>query len=189
MRKAPDIWRRWGTGSGNGLHSLQLRITLRWGGQGSGSSSGSSSGCISQTASPPRRYLALPGAPACLLPACLLTCLPGLTLPCLQGLRAAARGRPPGLLHLHLQPSGGRGGGGRGESCLPVLLALSLCSIFDFNGGELTAAGSGAFLGGDPGQQGQPAAAASFSAWLTQFLLLLLLLLLPAGAAAVQGRV
>ena len=29
LRKAPDIWRRWGTGNGNGLHSLQLRITLR----------------------------------------------------------------------------------------------------------------------------------------------------------------
>ncbi|KAL4448837.1 hypothetical protein ABPG77_007554 [Micractinium sp. CCAP 211/92] len=29
MRKAPDIWRRWNIGSGNGLHSLQLRIALR----------------------------------------------------------------------------------------------------------------------------------------------------------------
>ena len=36
MRKAPDIWRRWGVGNGNGLHSLQLRITLRWGGAGVG---------------------------------------------------------------------------------------------------------------------------------------------------------
>lgn len=29
MRKAPDIWKRWGVGSGNGLHSLQLRIALQ----------------------------------------------------------------------------------------------------------------------------------------------------------------
>lgn len=29
MRKAPDIWRRWNVSSGNGLHSLQLRIALR----------------------------------------------------------------------------------------------------------------------------------------------------------------
>ncbi len=29
MRKAPEIWRRWGTANGNGLHSLQLKITLR----------------------------------------------------------------------------------------------------------------------------------------------------------------
>lgn len=29
LRKAPDIWRRWGTANGNGLHSLQLKITLR----------------------------------------------------------------------------------------------------------------------------------------------------------------
>lgn len=29
MRKAPDIWRRWSVSSGNGLHTLQLRIALR----------------------------------------------------------------------------------------------------------------------------------------------------------------
>jgi 16S rRNA C967 or C1407 C5-methylase (RsmB/RsmF family) len=29
MRKAPDIWHRWSTASGNGLHGLQLRIALR----------------------------------------------------------------------------------------------------------------------------------------------------------------
>lgn len=29
MRKSPDIWRRWNVSSGNGLHSLQLRIALR----------------------------------------------------------------------------------------------------------------------------------------------------------------
>lgn len=29
MRKAPDIWRRWSTASGNGLHGLQLKIALR----------------------------------------------------------------------------------------------------------------------------------------------------------------
>ena len=29
LRKAPDIWRRWAIGNGNGLHPLQLRITLR----------------------------------------------------------------------------------------------------------------------------------------------------------------
>ena len=28
MRKAPDIWRRWNTANGTGLHPLQLRITL-----------------------------------------------------------------------------------------------------------------------------------------------------------------
>ena len=30
IRKAPDIWGRWTPANGNGLHSLQLRITLRW---------------------------------------------------------------------------------------------------------------------------------------------------------------
>ncbi|KAG7671388.1 hypothetical protein Ndes2526A_g02089 [Nannochloris sp. 'desiccata'] len=29
IRKQPDIWRRWNSNSGNGLHMLQLRITLR----------------------------------------------------------------------------------------------------------------------------------------------------------------
>eukprot|EP00216_Chloropicon_sp_CCMP2111_P005168 CAMPEP_0198248120 /NCGR_PEP_ID=MMETSP1446-20131203/46816_1 /TAXON_ID=1461542 ORGANISM="Unidentified sp, Strain CCMP2111" /NCGR_SAMPLE_ID=MMETSP1446 /ASSEMBLY_ACC=CAM_ASM_001112 /LENGTH=805 /DNA_ID=CAMNT_0043932449 /DNA_START=54 /DNA_END=2470 /DNA_ORIENTATION=+ len=29
MRKAPDIWRRWNHGMGNGLHKLQLRIATR----------------------------------------------------------------------------------------------------------------------------------------------------------------
>lgn len=29
IRKAPDIWRKWTAGNGNGLHPLQLRITLR----------------------------------------------------------------------------------------------------------------------------------------------------------------
>jgi 16S rRNA C967 or C1407 C5-methylase (RsmB/RsmF family) len=29
IRKQPDIWRRWNPASGNGLHILQLRITLR----------------------------------------------------------------------------------------------------------------------------------------------------------------
>lgn len=29
IRKAPDIWRKWNAGNGNGLHLLQLRITLR----------------------------------------------------------------------------------------------------------------------------------------------------------------
>ncbi len=29
IRKAPDIWRKWSVGNGNGLHPLQLRITLR----------------------------------------------------------------------------------------------------------------------------------------------------------------
>lgn len=29
LRKAPDIWRRWRVGNGNGLHALQLRITLQ----------------------------------------------------------------------------------------------------------------------------------------------------------------
>ena len=29
LRKAPDIWRRWKVGQGNGLHPLQLRITLQ----------------------------------------------------------------------------------------------------------------------------------------------------------------
>ena len=29
MRKAPDIWPRWGVGNGNGLHPLQLKIALR----------------------------------------------------------------------------------------------------------------------------------------------------------------
>ena len=29
MRKAPDIWRKWSIANGNGLHALQLRITLR----------------------------------------------------------------------------------------------------------------------------------------------------------------
>ena len=28
IRKAPDIWRRWTPGNGNGLHPLQLRIAL-----------------------------------------------------------------------------------------------------------------------------------------------------------------
>ena len=29
MRKAPDIWRRWTAANGNGLHALQINITLR----------------------------------------------------------------------------------------------------------------------------------------------------------------
>jgi 16S rRNA C967 or C1407 C5-methylase (RsmB/RsmF family) len=29
MRKAPDIWRRWTCGGGNGLHLIQLRIALQ----------------------------------------------------------------------------------------------------------------------------------------------------------------
>jgi 16S rRNA C967 or C1407 C5-methylase (RsmB/RsmF family) len=29
LRKAPDIWRRWRPTQGNGLHALQLRITLQ----------------------------------------------------------------------------------------------------------------------------------------------------------------
>jgi 16S rRNA C967 or C1407 C5-methylase (RsmB/RsmF family) len=29
MRKAPDIWRRWGVHNGNGLHNMQLRIALQ----------------------------------------------------------------------------------------------------------------------------------------------------------------
>ncbi|CAH8344518.1 unnamed protein product [Eruca vesicaria subsp. sativa] len=29
LRKAPDIWRRWNSGSGNGLHSLQVVIAMR----------------------------------------------------------------------------------------------------------------------------------------------------------------
>ena len=29
MRKAPDIWPRWGVGNGNGLHPLQLKIAVR----------------------------------------------------------------------------------------------------------------------------------------------------------------
>eukprot|EP00798_Chlamydomonas_sp_ICE-L_P013849 gene13849-19772_t len=29
MRKAPDIWRRWSVGAGNGLHLMQLRIALQ----------------------------------------------------------------------------------------------------------------------------------------------------------------
>ncbi|GAQ87913.1 S-adenosyl-L-methionine-dependent methyltransferases superfamily protein [Klebsormidium nitens] len=29
LRKAPDIWRKWTVGSGNGLHRLQLQIALR----------------------------------------------------------------------------------------------------------------------------------------------------------------
>ena len=48
MRKAPDIWRRWGTNSGNNLHTTQLRITLRWGrgagGGGRGAGAGAGAG-------------------------------------------------------------------------------------------------------------------------------------------------
>ena len=29
LRKQPDIWRKWSPGNGNGLHMLQIRITLR----------------------------------------------------------------------------------------------------------------------------------------------------------------
>lgn len=29
MRKAPDIWKRWSVGGGNGLHIMQLRIALQ----------------------------------------------------------------------------------------------------------------------------------------------------------------
>ncbi|XP_023634013.1 tRNA (cytosine(34)-C(5))-methyltransferase isoform X2 [Capsella rubella] len=29
LRKAPDIWRRWNSGSGNGLHSLQVVLAMR----------------------------------------------------------------------------------------------------------------------------------------------------------------
>lgn len=29
LRKAPDIWRRWNSGMGNGLHGLQLKIAMR----------------------------------------------------------------------------------------------------------------------------------------------------------------
>ncbi|KAK4264939.1 hypothetical protein QN277_026054 [Acacia crassicarpa] len=29
LRKAPDLWRKWNTGRGNGLHSLQVLITMR----------------------------------------------------------------------------------------------------------------------------------------------------------------
>ena len=29
LRKAPDIWRRWNVGTGNGLHLMQLRIALQ----------------------------------------------------------------------------------------------------------------------------------------------------------------
>ncbi|XP_047329348.1 RNA cytosine-C(5)-methyltransferase NSUN2 [Impatiens glandulifera] len=29
LRKAPDIWRKWNTGNGNGLHSLQIQIAMR----------------------------------------------------------------------------------------------------------------------------------------------------------------
>ncbi|KAM7276664.1 hypothetical protein ACFE04_018530 [Oxalis oulophora] len=29
IRKAPDIWRRWNSGTGNGLHSLQILIAMR----------------------------------------------------------------------------------------------------------------------------------------------------------------
>jgi len=29
MRKSPDIWSRWGTQSGNGLHVMQLKIALQ----------------------------------------------------------------------------------------------------------------------------------------------------------------
>jgi 16S rRNA C967 or C1407 C5-methylase (RsmB/RsmF family) len=29
IRKSPDIWRKWNFANGNGLHTLQLKITLR----------------------------------------------------------------------------------------------------------------------------------------------------------------
>ncbi|KAL3630209.1 hypothetical protein CASFOL_023193 [Castilleja foliolosa] len=29
LRKAPDIWRKWNTGNGNGLHGLQVQIAMR----------------------------------------------------------------------------------------------------------------------------------------------------------------
>ncbi|CAI5463911.1 unnamed protein product [Closterium sp. Yama58-4] len=29
MRKAPDIWKKWNTGNGNGLHALQIKIAMR----------------------------------------------------------------------------------------------------------------------------------------------------------------
>ncbi|OIT32694.1 PREDICTED: tRNA (cytosine(34)-C(5))-methyltransferase-like isoform X1 [Nicotiana attenuata] len=29
LRKAPDIWRKWNTGNGNGLHGLQIQIAMR----------------------------------------------------------------------------------------------------------------------------------------------------------------
>ncbi|KAM7261558.1 hypothetical protein ACFE04_020635 [Oxalis oulophora] len=29
LRKAPDIWRKWNSGNGNGLHSLQIQIAMR----------------------------------------------------------------------------------------------------------------------------------------------------------------
>ncbi|KAI9084913.1 hypothetical protein K1719_033086 [Acacia pycnantha] len=29
LRKAPDLWRKWNTGMGHGLHSLQVLIALR----------------------------------------------------------------------------------------------------------------------------------------------------------------
>ncbi len=29
LRKAPDIWRRWAVGNGNGLHLMQLKIALQ----------------------------------------------------------------------------------------------------------------------------------------------------------------
>lgn len=69
------------------------------------------------------RCVSLPPPPPPPLP--LL--MPGRLQPQLsQGLRAAARGRPTGLLHLHLQPCGGRGGGGRGalSACLRSTAAV-----------------------------------------------------------------
>ncbi|CAI5524539.1 unnamed protein product, partial [Closterium sp. Naga37s-1] len=35
MRKAPDIWKKWNTGNGNGLHALQIKIAMRGGRWGS----------------------------------------------------------------------------------------------------------------------------------------------------------
>ncbi|XP_045814669.1 RNA cytosine-C(5)-methyltransferase NSUN2-like [Trifolium pratense] len=29
LRKAPDLWRRWNTGTGNGLHNLQISVAMR----------------------------------------------------------------------------------------------------------------------------------------------------------------
>ncbi|MCI00336.1 tRNA (cytosine(34)-C(5))-methyltransferase-like protein, partial [Trifolium medium] len=29
LRKAPDLWRRWNTGTGNGLHNLQISVAMK----------------------------------------------------------------------------------------------------------------------------------------------------------------
>ena len=86
LRKAPDIWRRWTPANGNGLHPLQARPAR----------------------AAPRSPLRPPALPT--------------EDPRGAGAHHAARGapaqagRPHGLLHLRVQPGGGRGGGRRGAA-------------------------------------------------------------------------